>query len=83
MGQGIQKNDQVKWQPLKNLTSICLKAVFKKFDFNLFKGCLPQILLGAFLNTLTHIWLHVKVTCNSKFEMFEGLHNCFIKETAE
>ena len=58
-------------------------AAFKKFDFNLFKGCLPQILLGAFLNTLTHIWLHVKVTCNSKFEMFEGLHNCFIKETAE
>ena len=41
------------------------KTAFKKFDgiwsalsrpysFKFFKGCLPQILLGPFLNTLTH-----------------------------
>ena len=42
------------------------KTAFKKFDgiwsalsrpysFKFFKGCLPQILLGPFLNTLTHV----------------------------
>ena len=39
---------------------------FKKFEgvwsagrphsFKFFKGCLPQILPGPFLNTLSHIW---------------------------
>ena len=40
------------------------KAAFKKFEkqaisLQIFKGCLPQILLGPFLNTLPHlcIWL--------------------------
>ena len=27
----------------------------RPYHFNFFKGCLPQILLGPFLNTLTHI----------------------------
>ena len=26
------------------------------YHFKVFKGCLPQILLGPFLNTLTHIF---------------------------
>ena len=26
------------------------------YHFSLFKGCLPQILLGPFLNTLTHMY---------------------------
>ena len=32
------------------------KAAFKKMDLKFFKGCLPQILIGPFLNTLTHIF---------------------------
>ena len=32
-----------------------------KFHFKYFKGCLPQILLGPFLNTLTHIFHQKKV----------------------
>ena len=31
---------------------VCLS---RPYDFKLFKGCLPQILLGPFLNTLSHI----------------------------
>ena len=27
----------------------------RPYHFNFFKGCLPQILLGPFLNTLTHL----------------------------
>ena len=46
MGQGIQE-----WTK-QNLW----KTAFKKFEVIWSaKGCLPQILLGAFLNTLTHI----------------------------
>ena len=33
-------------QPLKNLG--------RSYHFKFFKGCLPQISLGPFLNTLTH-----------------------------
>ena len=29
----------------------------RPYPFNFFKGCLPQILLGPFLNTLSHITL--------------------------
>ena len=37
-------------QPIKNLSGmVCL------YHFKIFKGCLPQILLGPFLNNLTHI----------------------------
>ena len=51
MGQSIQE-----WTK-QNLW----KTVFKKFEvsrpyhFKFFKGCLLQILLGPFLNTLSHI----------------------------
>ena len=49
------------------------KTAFKKFEvtwsvlgrpdhFKVFKGCLPQILLGSFLNTLTHIILLLRIT---------------------
>ena len=47
IGQDIQ--EQIK----QNL----LKTAFKSrpYHFNFFKDCLPQILFGPFLNTLTHI----------------------------
>ena len=35
--------------------------VRKPYHFKFFKGCLPQILPGPFLNTLTHIWSEVSV----------------------
>ena len=33
----------------------------RPYHFNFFKGCLPQIFLGLFLNTLTHIWQFKKI----------------------
>ena len=33
---------------------VCLR---KPYQFNFLKGCLPQILLGAFLNTFSHMWM--------------------------
>ena len=39
-------------QPLKNL-----KEYGRPYSFKFFKGSLPQILLGPFLNTLTHVML--------------------------
>ena len=43
-------------QPLKNLKGwwdmVCLS---RPYPFKLFKGCLPQILLGPFMNTLSHM----------------------------
>ena len=44
MGQSIQE-----W-PKSNLWKIAIK----KFEVIFFKGCLPQIWLGPFLNTLSH-----------------------------
>ena len=32
-----------------------MAKVFKNGPSKIFKGCLPQILLGPFLNTLTHL----------------------------
>ena len=31
----------------------------KPYPFKFFKGCLPQILLGPFLNTLSHIFYNI------------------------
>ena len=41
----------------KNIPSkICGRQRLKRpYHFKFFKGCLPQILLGPFLNTLSHI----------------------------
>ena len=49
----LSRMDQVKSfgrQPLKR--PLCLG---RPYHFKIFKDCLPQILLGPFLNTLTHI----------------------------
>ena len=45
-------------QPLKNLKRYdLLKICFSwPYHFKFFKGCLPQILLSPFLNTLSHIF---------------------------
>ena len=44
--------------------------------FNFFKGCLPQILLGSFLNTLTQMTLMkmMKVTLGIDFKKSWSTH---------
>ena len=58
--QGI-KNEPSKTcrrQPLRSLIDmVCLG---RPGDFKFFKGCLPQILLGQFLNALTRMLLILK-----------------------
>ena len=43
---------------------ICGRQPYNKFEvhFKFFKGCLPQFLLGPFLNTLTHLYKEKKGT---------------------
>ena len=36
-------------------SKICGSCLSRTYHFKFFKGCLPQILLGTFLNTLSHI----------------------------
>ena len=50
-------------QPLKNLKGYGLPYLFKSF-----KGCLPQILIGSFLNT----WLQVRL--NDSPEEFKPVY---------
>ena len=40
--------------------TVCLS---RPYPLKVFKGCLPQILLGQFLNTLSHIILKVLKNC--------------------
>ena len=42
-------------------------CVSRAYHFKFFKGCLPQILLGTFLNILTHM---SNLTENKSFEHF-------------
>ena len=37
------------------------KTAFKKYPFNFFKGCLPQILLDSLFNTLSHMKLVISI----------------------
>ena len=57
-----------------------------------FKGCLPQILLGPFLNTLTHIYFHRDIinsfealkknlTCGSKVQCILLISSYILLET--
>ena len=38
------------------LYMVCLS---RPYPFKFFKGCFPQILLGPFLNTLSHMEVHL------------------------
>ena len=38
----------------------------RPYPFKFFKGCLPQILLGPFLNTLSHLYGRI---CMSLFQL--------------
>ena len=37
-----------------NIWDRLIKSISRPYPFKFFKGCLPQILLGPFLNTLSH-----------------------------
>ena len=41
------------WEKLRNIW-VKVFCLGKPYHFKFFKGCLPQILLGPFLNILTH-----------------------------
>ena len=58
-------------------SKICGRHRLKIYPFKFFKGCLPQILLGPFLNTWTQLILLIlsiptKNIRNSGFLMFSG-----------
>ena len=44
---------------------VCLS---RPYHFKFFKGCLPQILLSPFLNTLTHIFLNKHAEASDLFK---------------
>ena len=51
----------------KNFEAICLS---RPYHFRFFKGCLPQILLGQFLNTMTYLRFFRK--CFNLFHAIKG-----------
>ena len=46
--------------------------VSRPYHFKFFKGCLPQILLGPFLNTLTHIVIFFRRHCKMLIKEVRG-----------
>ena len=43
----------------------------RPYSFKLFEGCLPQILLNRFLNTLSHIWKEENLhDASDKFDVY-------------
>ena len=53
----IQKNVTEFQAKYRQYSLFHFSEISLQLSLNLFKGCLPQILLGLFLNTLTHICL--------------------------
>ena len=39
-----------------------MACLSRPYPFKFFKGCLPQILLGLFLNTFSHVYLNEPLT---------------------
>ena len=53
---------------------VCLKQTMSLQDF---KGCLPQILLGSFLNTLSYIISHLgSDTLKENFVLKPNIRGC-------
>ena len=57
MGQGIQESTKKYLYVEDNLLKILSDMVYvsRPYHFKFFKGCLPQILIDPFLNTLIQI----------------------------
>ena len=59
MGQSIQEyTKQNLWKATFKKSVVCLA---RPYHFKFFKGCLPQILLGPFLDILPHITLYSRL----------------------
>ena len=54
--------DQVKFVEDSLFEEGIMVSLNRPYHFKFFKGCLPQVLLGPFLNTLTHIVIKVSVS---------------------
>ena len=52
-------------------SKICGRQPLKNLKFKFFKGCLPQILLGSLLNTLSHIILKAPVNISQGKDVFQ------------
>ena len=63
----------------------CLKRLYR---FKFFKGCLPQILLGPFLNKLTHLLIFYAAVTTlilklSISRIFNTLKDLFLKQPSQ
>ena len=54
--------DQVKFVEDSLFEEGIMVSLNRPYHFKFFKGCLPQVLLGPFLNSLTHIVIKVSVS---------------------
>ena len=56
MGQSIQEwIKQILWKTAFKCLEGVWSALSRPYTFTCFKGCLPHILLGSFLNILSHM----------------------------
>ena len=60
IGAKYSKMDQVKF--VEDILDKCVVCWGRPYHFKFFKGCLPQILLGPFLNTLSQMFLRFQNT---------------------
>ena len=49
---------EAKYSRMDQVKSVADNCLGRPYHFKSFQGCLPQSLLGPFLNTLPHIYLH-------------------------
>ena len=56
-----------------------LHCLSRKYQFKFFKGCLPKILPGSFLNTLTYIYFCQNENINGSLFAKLGSHHVFQK----
>ena len=63
-------------QPLKALK--CMVCSGRPYHFKCFKGCLPQILLGPFLNTLPQIYMPLKISWNWMIILWPSMSDNFL-----
>ena len=63
---------------IKEYYATCDKG--RLYHLKIFKGCLPQILFGPFLNTLTQMFLIIHVVNRSRLMQFPEYLNCLFKK---
>ena len=67
MGQSIQEwTKENLWKPAFKKSEGVRSALSRLYPFKFFKGCLPQILLGLFLNTLFQLLIVLLLMVKTK-----------------